>query len=133
MGDDPRSLAELRVIWVALVAMIPVAPIAVVFALASEPAPTPPGWGDLLLWIAVLSSAASWPFIARFRSLRERTARTAENLAQLRQTLLLGIGLAELPMILGILHYALTKDLQVLAGLAALSMLLAFAFRPPEV
>jgi len=130
--EHEKALAELRLIWVALIAVIPVAPIAVVFALASAPAPAPAPWSDWLLWVAVLSSAASWPQITRFRRLRERTPRSLENLARLRQTLLIGVGLAELPVMLGILHYALTKDLQVLAGLVALSMLLAFAFRPPK-
>jgi hypothetical protein len=33
---------------------------------------------------------------------------------------------------LGIAHYALSGDVRVLAGLALLSLLLAFALRPPE-
>lgn len=122
--------AGLRVLWGAALSGIVAVPLAV--ALAFRPAGAVPACAGVLLWAGVLSAIASWPAIARFRRALEKTPRTAADLARLREALLLALALADLPVALGIAHYALSGDVRVLAGLALLSLILAFALRPPE-
>lgn len=130
MASGVPELRVLRGVWGAALSGIVVVPLAV--ALALRPSGPTPAWADALLWAGVLSAIAGWPAIARFRRAAEKTPRTAADLARLREALLLGLAIVDLPMLIGIAHYALSGDVRVLAGLSVLSLLLAVALRPPE-
>jgi hypothetical protein len=94
-----------------------------------------PAWGTYSFGLGILSVLPSIPLLMRFRRLKlgSTLARRSDpdHLKALRQSLVLGVALADLPALMGIIHFFLTADLFQLVLLCLTTVVLIYLYKPP--
>lgn len=107
----------------------------IVVALTMELGGHAPQWGGYVLAAAALAIAPSFVLLRRYReaeSRRHRGDAAAEvaTLQALQQKLVMGLAVADLPAILGFVHFVLTGDVTGLAAFGLATTVLVYLYRP---
>lgn len=94
--------------------------------------PLAPGWGPFIFGAGLLLIAPALYARSRYRALlaapRWRQDEAAWN--ELRRWFFIGLAIADVPALLGLVHFLLTGDGDALTALAAITCVLVYLFRP---
>ncbi len=121
------TIQQLKLVWIAIVASAPFSAMVLVAAI-----PAQQGGGMLAVAAAgVLSGLPALPMVWRYRAALDAfvNSRVSDATALMR-ALVLGAAIAEAPMLIGIVQYAMLAHAPTLLLLCAESFALMLLFRP---
>jgi O-antigen/teichoic acid export membrane protein len=91
-------------------------------------------WGKYSLIAAGLSFLPSLPLLGRYREMftASRGVLNEAASAAIRRLLMLGMMVADLPAIAGVVHYVMTGELAVMGGFCVVTCVIVYFYRPPQ-
>lgn len=93
-----------------------------------------PEWGAYALGLGLLSALPAIVLLTRYRSLLRDTPpsrrREPGHLRRLRQSMVLGIALADLPAMMGFIHYVVAAQIMTMIALCLATSLLIYLYKP---
>ncbi len=93
-----------------------------------------PEWGKYSLIAAGLSFLPSIPLLRRYKGFfaASRGALDEPTRAAIRRQMVIGLMVADLPAVAGVLHYAFTGELTVMIGFCVVTCVIVYLYRPPQ-
>lgn len=135
-GHEQLSPENLRKIWLGFfyqsIAFVVVLVLAINYA---EFSAFRREWGAYSFGLGILSVLPSIPFLIRFRRLKQGAIMARKNdldhLKVLRQSMVVGVALADLPALMGFVHYFITANLGQMILLCLTTVFLIYLYKPP--
>jgi len=130
--SPPRALSLMQ-LWLTMsLSSLVFAVLLVVVYLVQGPEPVAPAWRDYTL---IVTGVAILPSILSVRAFRERLAQSwrlgeEERVRVLQTPLVVGLALADLPVLAGFLHAYLTGERWVLMVAALVTLVIVARYRP---
>jgi len=130
--SPPRALSLMQ-LWLTMsLSSLVFAVLLVVVHLVQGPEPVAPAWRDYTL---IVTGVAILPSILSVRAFRERLAQSwrlgeEERVRVLQTPLVVGLALADLPVLAGFLHAYLTGERWVLMVAALVTLVIVARYRP---
>ncbi|MEK6771474.1 MAG: hypothetical protein AABY62_07540 [Pseudomonadota bacterium] len=91
-------------------------------------------WGRYSLIVAGLSFVPSIPLLLRYKEFfaTSRGKLEAGQRQSIRRLMVIGMMVADLPAIAGVVHFVLTGELAVMGGFSIVTCVIVYLYRPPQ-
>jgi len=91
-------------------------------------------WGKYSLTVAGLSFVPSIPLLLRYKEYfaASRGPLEPQQRQAIRRLMVIGMMVADLPAVAGVVHFVLTGELAVMGGFCVVTCVIVYLYRPPQ-